>query len=112
MSAPGDAADSAGALAPPRRAPPRRGPVAPLRAWGKRGRQSGRAEFARLLGTSKRWRGEITTDCLGRQTSGFVEGFNTRVQVLKRRCDGICTVGRLVQRLTRDVHGYQRFGPT
>jgi hypothetical protein len=91
---------------------PRAGAQGALRAWGKRGRQSGRAKFERLLGTSKRWRGEITTDCLGRQTSGFVEGFNTRVQVLKRRYYGIFTVGRLVQRRTLDVHGYQRFGPT
>jgi transposase len=47
-----------------------------------------------------------------RQTSGFVEGFNTRMQVLKRRCCGIFDVGRLFQRLTLDLHGYQLFGHT
>jgi hypothetical protein len=55
---------------------------------------------------------ELTHDCQGRQTSGCVVGFNNRVQVLTRRCYGIFTVDRLFQRLTLDLHGYQRFGHT
>ena len=51
-------------------------------------------------------------DCQGRQTSGVVEGCNTRVKGLKRRCDGIFTVGSLCQRRTLDVPGYPRFGHT
>jgi len=83
-----------------------------MRAWGKRVRQSGLAEFERFLGTLERWLDAITDDFQGRQTSGFVEGFNNRENVLTRRCDGIFNVGRLFQRLTLDVHGYQRFGHT
>ena len=81
-----------------------------IRAWGKRVRQSGLAEFESALGTINRWLDEITNYCVGRQTSGFVEGFNNRVKVLKRRCYGIFNVGSLFQRLTLDLHGYQRFG--
>jgi transposase len=81
-----------------------------IRAWCKRVRQSGLAEFASFLGTIDRWMDEITHDFRGRQTSGFVEGFNNRVKVLTRRCYGLFNVGRLVQRLARDLHGYQRFG--
>jgi transposase len=55
---------------------------------------------------------EITNYVQGRQTSGFVEGFNNRVQGLKRRCYGIFDVGRLLQRLTLDLHGSQLFGHT
>jgi transposase len=80
-----------------------------MRAWCQRVRASGLAEFERFLGTIERWLEEITHDFQGRQTSGFVEGFNNRVKVLKRRCYGIFAVGRLFQRLTLDLHGYQRF---
>jgi transposase len=81
-----------------------------IRVWGKRVRESGLAEFESFLGTLDRWMEESTNDFQGRQTSGFVEGFNKRVKVLKRRCYGIFNVGSLFQRLTLDWHGYQRFG--
>jgi transposase len=81
-----------------------------IRAWGKRVRQSGLAEFKSFLGTIDRWMDQITNYFMGRQTSGFVEGFNNRVKVLKRRCYGIFNVGSLFQRLTLDLHGYQLFG--
>jgi transposase len=80
-----------------------------IRAWGKRVRQRGLAEFERVLGTLARWLDEITNYCQGRQTSGFVEGFNNRVKVLKRRCYGSFNGERLFQRLTLDLHGDQLF---
>jgi transposase len=83
-----------------------------IRAWCKRVHQSGLAEFESFLGTIDRWMDEITNYFQGRQTSGFVEGFNNRVKVLTRRCYGIFNVGRLFQRLTLDLHGYQLFGHT
>jgi transposase len=83
-----------------------------IRAWCTRVRQSGLAEFERFLGTIERWLEEITHDFQGRQTSGFVEGFNNRVKVLTRRCYGLFNVGRLCQRLTLDLQGYQLFGHT
>jgi transposase len=83
-----------------------------IRAWCKRGRASGLAEFESFRGTIDRWMDQLTNDFQGRQTSGFVEGFNNRVKVLKRRCDGIFNVGRLFQRLTLDLHGYHLFGHT
>jgi transposase len=83
-----------------------------IRAWCKRVRRSGLAEFERFLGTIDRWMDQITNYFQGRQTSGFVEGFNNRVKVLKRRCYGIFNVGRLFQRLTLDLHGYQLFSHT
>jgi transposase len=82
-----------------------------IRAWCQRVRQRGLAACARVLGTLARWMAAITHDFSGRQTSGVVEGFNNRVKVLTRRCSGICTVGTLFPRLTRDWHGDQRFGP-
>ena len=83
-----------------------------MRAWYKRVRVSGLAAFESFLGTLDRWMDQITNYFQDRQTSGFVEGFNNRVKVLKRRCYGIFDVGRLFQRLTLDLHGYQLFGHT
>ena len=90
----------------------RRGAKVALRAWCKRVRASGLGQFTSLLKTIEEWFEEITNYFLERQTSGFVEGFNTRVKVLKRRCYGIFDVGRIFQRLTLDVRGYELFAPT
>jgi transposase len=83
-----------------------------MRAWCQRVRASGRAECASVLGTIERWIDEITNNFQGRQTRGVVEGFTTRVKVRNRRCYGILAVGKLGQRLTLDLHGYQLFGHT
>jgi transposase len=83
-----------------------------IRVWCKRVRQSGLSEVESFLGTIDRWLDEITNDFRGRQTSGFVEGFNNRVKGLTRRCYGLFNIGRLFQRLTLDWHGYQLFGHT
>ena len=86
------------------------GATGALRAWSKRVRASGLVECNRCLGTRERWMDAITHDCHDRQTSGVVEGFNNRVSMRKRRCDGIFNVGSLCQRLTLDLNGYQLFG--
>jgi transposase len=45
-----------------------------------------------------------------RYTSGFVEGFNNRIKVLKRRCYGIFNLKHVFQRITLDLSGYTVFG--
>jgi transposase len=45
-----------------------------------------------------------------RLTSGFVEGFNNRIKVLKRRCYGIFNLKHIFQRITLDLDGYAAFG--
>jgi transposase len=77
----------------------KRGAKVAIRAWCKRVRASGLAEFEAFLGTIEQWLDEITNYFEDRQTSGFVEGFNNRVKVLKRRSYGIFDLGRLFQRL-------------
>ena len=80
-----------------------------IRAWCKRVRKSGIKAFDSFLGTVQTWLDKITNYFLDRLTSGFVEGFNNRVKVLKRRCYGIFDVDRIFQRLTLDINGYERF---
>ncbi len=43
-------------------------------------------------------------------TSSFVEGFNNRIKVLKRRCYGIFNLKHIFQRMTLDLGGYTVFG--
>jgi transposase len=81
-----------------------------IRAWCKRVRKSGLDEFKSFLGTVDTWLDTITNYFLEGWSSGFVEGFNNRVKVLKRRCYGIFDVGRMFQRLSLDLDGYEKFG--
>lgn len=89
----------------------KRGAKVAIRAWCKRVEASGLREFDAFLGTIRTWLDQITNYFVERHTSGFVEGFNTRVKVLKRRCYGIYDLGRLFQRLTLDVRGHAMFAP-
>jgi len=63
-----------------------------------------------FLTTVANWREEITNYFLQRQSSGFVEGLNNKLKVLKRRCYGLDSVKTLFQRLWLDLEGYRLFG--
>lgn len=80
-----------------------------MRAWCKRVEKSGLSAFDSFLTTIDNWLDEITNYFLEGQNSGFVEGFNNRVKVLKRRCYGIFDTRRIFQRLSLDTQGYHRF---
>lgn len=81
-----------------------------IRAWCKRVRKQHIQAFESFLQTIETWLDTITNYFLERLTSGFVEGFNNRVKVLKRRCYGIFDVARLFQRLSLDTNGYEWLG--
>jgi len=57
------------------------------------------------------WQDLIVNYFINHQSSGFVEGLNNKLKVLKRRCYGLRNVVRLFQRLTLDLEGYRRFSP-
>ncbi|WP_295612960.1 transposase, partial [uncultured Lamprocystis sp.] len=52
---------------------------------------------------------EITNYFLGRHNSGFVEGLNNKIKVIKRRCYGILNLGHLFQRIQLDLVGYKLY---
>jgi len=56
-----------------------------------------------------RGRNEIANYFLERESSGFVEGLNNKIKVLKRRCYGIFNLNHLRQRLRLDLDGYALF---
>jgi transposase len=80
--------------------------------WQRRVRASGLSCYDRFLHTLEKWRDEIANYFLARHNSGFVEGLNNKIKVLKRRCYGIFNLSHLFQRLLLDLEGYQRFAHT
>ena len=82
-----------------------------LRFWRQRVERSGLACFPGFLKLLDIWHDRIANYFTHHETSGFVEGLNNKLTVLKRRCYGIRNVGRLFQRLTLDLNGYRRFSP-
>lgn len=83
---------------------------AAIEDWQDRVRESGLRCFDSFLTTLGNWMNEITNYFVSRLTSGFVEGFNNKIKVLKRRCYGITNLKHLYQRLCLDLEGYRLFG--
>jgi transposase len=67
--------------------------------------------FNHFLQTLIKYQTQITNYFIHRDNSGFVEGFNNKVKVLKRRCYGLASAKRLFQRLIVDTVGMVRFAP-
>lgn len=81
-----------------------------IRAWQECVRHSGLSCFDDFLKTLDRWWTEITNYFAHRDSSGFVEGLNNKLKVLKRRCYGLFNLGHLFQRIFLDLEGYRLFG--
>ena len=80
-----------------------------LRAWKQLVQESDLDCFDSFLSTLDKRLDEITNYFVARKNSGFVEGLNNKIKVVKRRCDGIFNVGHLFQRLFIDLTGYEKF---
>lgn len=80
-----------------------------LRAWVRRVRKSGLVCFDEFIKTLQHWWEEITNYFVARESSGFVEGINNKIKVLKRRCYGIFNLQHLFQRIYLDLEGYYFF---
>ena len=77
--------------------------------WEQQVQKSGLHCFDDFLTLLNTWWEEITNYFIQRENSGFVEGFNNKVKVLKRRCYGIFNLQHLFQRIYLDLHGYRLF---
>jgi len=80
-----------------------------IKEWREQVACSGVTCFASFLKLLDNWQDRIANYFHSHQTSGFVEGFNNKLKVLKRRCYGMTNTTRLFQRLTLDLEGYRRF---
>lgn len=82
---------------------------AKIAAWQQAVTTAGVTCFQQFGKTLTNWLDEITNYFINRDSSGFVEGFNNKVKVLKRRCYGIFNLGHLFQRISLDLNGYRLF---
>ena len=81
----------------------RNGGIRRLKNWMKRVRESGISSFNTFLSTLGKRTEEIANYFISRESSGFVEGFNNRLKVLKRRCYGIVDRIHLFRRISLDI---------
>ena len=77
-----------------------------IKGWMRRVANSKLTCFDSFLKTLGARMDEITNYFTNRQTSGFVEGLNNKIKVLKRRCYGITNHKHLFQRISLDLQGY------
>ena len=80
-----------------------------IRARKKRVKKSGVDCLNTFIGTLTKYEKYILSYFDGRHSSGFVEGLNNKIRVLRRRCYGLFNLERWFQRLIIDLEGYKRF---
>lgn len=80
-----------------------------IRRWMAEVRQSGLNCFDKFLGTLEKHLEIITNYFISRSSSGWVEGLNNKIKVLKRRCYGLTNIGSLFRRIWLDLNGSTAF---
>jgi transposase len=77
--------------------------------WMAAVRESGLDCFDKFLTTLENRMDIITNYFISRSSSGWVEGLNNKIKVLKRRSYGIKNLASLFRRIWLDLRGYQAF---
>lgn len=87
----------------------RNGGIRRLRNWISKVKESDATYFKTFIGTLEKHIEEIANYFIERESSGFVEGFNNRIKVLKRRCYGIVDRVHLFRRISLDIGGNRAY---
>ena len=82
-----------------------------LRKWMNKVKGSQLCCFDRFLTTLEKHLDDIANCFIDRHTSGFVEGLNNKLKVIKRRCYGMLNITHFSQRIQLDLYGYSLFAP-
>ena len=77
-----------------------------IKQWIKSVEKSELKCFDIFIKTLRKLWNEILNYFINRLNSGFVEGLNNRIKVIKRRCYGIFDTKNLFQRISVDLAGY------
>ncbi len=78
-----------------------------LKQWIKQVENSKLTCFNTFIKTLRKLWNEIANYFINRLNSGFVEGLNNKIKVIKRRCYGIFDTQNLFQRISIDLAGYK-----
>jgi transposase len=84
--------------------------VIELNAWIKQVQALKLSCFDSFVRTLQKWMNEVSNYFIQRASSGFVEGLNNKIKVIKRRCYGIFDLGRLFQHIWLDIEGRRLLG--
>lgn len=80
-----------------------------IQKWQVRVRGSDLHCFDSFLTTLDERMDEVTNYFVHRHNSGFIEGLNNKLKVLKRRCYGLTNLDHFFQRIFLDLEGYRLF---
>jgi len=80
-----------------------------IRRWMAAVRNSGLDCFDHFLTTLENRMDLITNYFISRSSSGWVEGLNNKIKVLKRRAYGVKNLSNLFRRIWLDLKGYEAF---
>jgi transposase len=72
-------------------------------------KESGIKCYKKFMVTLDSYLEQIVNNFIHRHSSGFVEGFNNKIKVIKRRCYGILNAEHLFQRMFLDITGRRIF---
>lgn len=84
----------------------RKSALAKIDRWITSVEKSGLKIFTKFIETLKKYKPYIGNYFKARKNSGFVEGLNNKIKVLKRRCYGLFKPETIFQRLFLDLQGY------
>ena len=77
--------------------------------WIKQAQKNELIDFNGFIKTLEKYKINILNYFKNRKNSGFVEGLNNKIKVLKRRCYGLAKPESIFQRLFLDLRGYYVF---
>lgn len=80
-----------------------------IHEWIKKVENSEVSCLNTFIKTLNKYEDHITNYFINRDTSGWVEGLNNKVKVIKRRCYGLSNLKHFFQRIFLDLHGYDIF---
>src|SRR5918997_798755 len=80
-----------------------------IRRWMAQVIDSGLECFDTFLSTLEKRMDLITNYFISRSSSGWVEGLNNKIKVLKRRSYGVKNLGNLFRRIWLDLRGHEAF---
>ena len=83
-----------------------------IRSWIAKIEKSKLFYFDKFISTLNKYWDDILNYFYRKQrkNSGFIEGLNNKIKVIKRRCYGIFKIENLFQRIFLDLEGYAMYG--
>jgi transposase len=85
----------------------RKSGLAKFGRWINAVEKSGLSCFSTFISTLKKYMPFIANYFKDRKNSGFVEGLNNKIKVIKRRCYGLSKIKTVFQRLFLDLQGFE-----